>query len=377
MKGFFAILAAVAVVGSGLMLRAETVTGIQAIVHDSIVTSEEVDAMAAPAAELAWRQYRNQPEVFQKKVGDARSDSLEQLLERQLILRDFKTTFSQQEAAIEKEIEKEIDKEIQEEIRSTYGGNRMSMLQTLQARGITLEKHRQQIHDRMIISWLRQKNISSEIIVSPHKVEEYYQAHRGEYKMEDQVKLRMIVLKNPVAADTAQTQKRAEEILSKLKEGATFAEMAGSASEGSQRAQGGDLGWADQAGLNKGLRDMASALQPGQRSGVTSRTAGDDYWVCQYENGQPAVGRHYAVDPATKKETLVEERRFDSAAAAVNLPPPQEFYLMLVEDKRPAHFKSVNEVRDTIEKDLLTQEQNRLEKQWVERLKKKTFVRYF
>jgi len=34
-------------------------------------------------------------------------------------------------------------------------------------------------------------------------------------------------------------------------------------------------------------------------------------------------------------------------------------------------------VRDQIEKDLLTQEQSRLEKQWIERLKKKTFVRYF
>ena len=371
------MLAAGAVLGSALILQAETVTGIQAIVHDSVVTYEDVAALSASAADVLWRSYRNQPELFQKKLGDARAESLEQLLERQLILRDFKTTFSAQEAAIEKEIDKEVDKEIQEEIRSLYGGNRMSMLQTLQARGITLEKHRQQIHDRMIIGWLRQKNISSEIIVSPHKVEEYYQAHRGEYKVEDQVKLRMIVLKNHEAADTARTRQRAEDILAKLKEGATFAEMAGSASEGSQRTQGGDMGWADQAGLNKGLRDMATALQPGQRSGVTSRTAGDDYWVCQYENGRPILGRHYAVDPATKKETLVEERRFETADAAANLPTPQEFYLMLVEDKRPAHFKSVNEVRDQIEKDLLTEEQNRLEKQWVERLKKKTFVRYF
>jgi hypothetical protein len=83
------------------------------------------------------------------------------------------------------------------------------------------------------------------------------------------------------------------------------------------------------------------------------------------------------VDPASKKEKLTEERRFDSASSATNLPPPQEFYIMLVEDKRPTHYKSVNEVRDQIEKDLLTQEQTRLEKQWIDRLKKKTFVRYF
>ena len=36
-----------------------------------------------------------------------------------------------------------------------------------------------------------------------------------------------------------------------------------------------------------------------------------------------------------------------------------------------------NEVREEIEKDLKSQEQARLEKQWIDRLKKKTFFRYF
>ena len=82
-------------------------------------------------------------------------------------------TFGQPEkqAIVEKEINKEVDQEIAAEIRTRYGGNRMSLIQTLQAEGITLERHRQQIRDRMIVTWLRQKNISSEIIVSPHRVE--------------------------------------------------------------------------------------------------------------------------------------------------------------------------------------------------------------
>jgi hypothetical protein len=186
----------------------------------------------------------------------------------------------------------------------------------------------------------------------------------------------MIVLKNPLGADWAGTAKRAEEILGKLKEGATFAEMAGTYSEGSQRNQGGDWGWWELTRLSKGLADLANSLQPGQRSGVTSRSAGDDYWVCQYENGQVKQGRHYLVDPVLKKETLVEEKRFESGSAT-NLPPPQEFYLMLVEDKHPAHLKPLAEVREEIERDLVAEEKRRLELQWIDRLKKKTFVRYF
>ncbi len=158
--------------------------------------------MTEPAAKLLFLQYRDDPDLLQKKLSDARNESRDQLLSRQLILRDFKTTYSANEEAIEKEVSKEVDKEIDEEIRTSYGGSRVSLIQTLAARGITYEKHRQQIHDRIIIGFLRQKNISSEIIVSPHKVESYYQAHKDEFKVEDEVNLRMIVLKNPGPEDS-------------------------------------------------------------------------------------------------------------------------------------------------------------------------------
>ena len=356
----------------------ELVNGLQAVVQDSVITFAEVETMTLPAEQLLAREYRGQPELFQKKLSDARNDSLEQLLERQLILADFRNTFNQPErlALINKEVNKDVDLELDAEIRTHYGGNRMSLVQTLQAEGITLERHRQQIRDRIIVTWLRQKNISSEVIVSPHRVEAYYLAHRDEFKMQEEVKLRMIVLK--CSADTAaRTEKLAEDILTALKEGATFAEMATIHSEGSQRGQGGDLGWWEPSRLNKGLADTAVSLQPGQHSGVLSRSAGSDYWVCEYSNNAVVLGRHYVEDTVLKKETMVEAQRFDSASAATNLPPPIEFYLMLVEDKRPSRFKTLAEVREQIEKDLVAQERSRLEKQWIGGLKKKTFVRVF
>jgi hypothetical protein len=91
----------------------------------------------------------------------------------------------------------------------------------------------------------------------------------------------------------------------------------------------------------------------------------------------PILGRHYQADAALKKEVLSEERRFENAAASTNLPPPIEYFLIMVEDKRPERFKTLLEVREQIEKDLLAQERNRLEKQWVDKLRKKTFVRVF
>ena len=50
---------------------------------------------------------------------------------------------------------------------------------------------------------------------------------------------------------------------------------------------------------------------------------------------------------------------------------------MQVEDKRVSHFKQLSEVREQIERNLKADEQERLQKQWLARLRKKTFIRYF
>ena len=50
---------------------------------------------------------------------------------------------------------------------------------------------------------------------------------------------------------------------------------------------------------------------------------------------------------------------------------------MLVEQTRPAHVRPLSDIRDDIEKTLRTQEQARVQKQWIDSLKKKTFIRYF
>ena len=358
---------------------AELVNGIQAVVHDSVVTHAEVLNLSLPAEKVLADDYRGQFETYQRKVVEARNDSLDQLIQRQLVLHDFQTAINQPErrAIINKEINKDVDREIEAEIHTRYGGNRMSLVKTLQAEGITLERHRQQIRDRIVVTWLRQKNIYSEIIVSPHRVEVFYLEHRDEFKVQEEVKVRLIVLKCPGESEAAQTEKLGEEILAKLKEGATFAEMATIHSEGSERSEGGDLHWRETSDLTKNLADTALSLQPGQHSGVLSRSAGEDYWVCQYEKGVATAARHYVADKVLMKEKLVEERRLSSGSTLTNLPPPSEFYLLMLEDKRPARFKPLIEVRQQIERDLQTQERARLEKQWVDKLRKKTFVRVF
>lgn len=311
-----AVLLAAAVLAANA--RAELASGIKAIVHDSVITYQEVQLFALPAIETASRQYRDDRDALAKKINDLLSDSLEQLVERQLILHDFKAAGYNLPETI-------IEESVQERIRERYG-DRKTLTQTLKAQGTTYEKFRQQLRDQIIVEALRSKNISSEIIISPSKIEKYYQEHAPDYQVEEQVKLRMIVLNRAGASDT-NTLARGEEIVSKLKEGASFAEMASVYSQGSQRGDGGDWGWGTRTSLRKELADVAFNLKAGEISPVIAT--------------------------------------------------PEACFIMKVEEIKPAHTRPLAEVHGEIERNLQVAERARLGNQYIEKLKKKTFVRYF
>jgi parvulin-like peptidyl-prolyl isomerase len=56
---------------------------------------------------------------------------------------------------------------------------------------------------------------------------------------------------------------------------------------------------------------------------------------------------------------------------------PDTCYLMLVEDKHASRIRPLIEVAPDIEKTLRLKQQAKLEKDWIDGLKKKTFIRYF
>jgi peptidyl-prolyl cis-trans isomerase SurA len=299
--------------------KPQLANALQAIVHDSVITRGEVELLTLQTSEIAQRQYRDNPELLQKEIGKQMGENIKTLTEKELILHEFKTAgYSLPESVI--------DELVQERIKAEFG-DRATLTKTLESRGLTYERFRQQVRDRFIVEQLRLKNVSSEIIISPHKVETFYLAHRDEYKIEDQVKLRMIV-RNKLADDPQNRVKLfIEELLSKLDKGDSFTELATLYSEGSQRKDGGDWGWVERSVLRPKLAEVAFSLKPGQHSGVIEESDG--------------------------------------------------YYLMLVEDTRPSHFRPLNEVRDSIEKTLLVDEQKRVQHEWIERLRKKTFVRLY
>ena len=313
-------LVALLLAGPGLPAQAapELVNGIVAIVNETIITEKEARQFIEPAIVALERQMLSRQQ-YTDRAMEIYKDGLSQLIERQLTLDDFKAAgYSFPESIIEDFV--------QERIRERYG-DRVKLIKTLEAQNMTYEQFRNDIREQFIVEQMNLKNVSSAVIISPFKIESYYKEHPEEFKLQDQVRLRMIELRKRDGGDVQAVRQLAGEILAKLAGGAKFAEMASVYSEGSQKRDGGDLGWVNRSVLRKEFAEATAKLQPGQRTGV------------------------------------------------VDL--PDACFILQVEEVKASQLRPLAEVRDEIEKTLLNQERSRLQKKYVERLKKKSFVRYF
>ncbi len=296
----------------------ELVNGIVAIVGETVITEKEARQFIEPAIVALERQRLTRP-AYNERAMEIYKDGLDQLIERQLTLNDFKASgYSFPDSIIEDFV--------QERIRERYG-DRVKLIKTLEAQNMTYDQFRSDIRDQFIVEQMNLKNVASAVIISPFKIETYYKAHSEEFKLPDQVRLRMIELRKSDGGDPEAVRRMARELEAKLATGTKFAEMATLYSAGSQRREGGDLGWVNRSVLRKEFADATAALKPGQRTGV--------------------------------------------------IEAPDACFILQVEEVKSAQIRPLSEVRDEIEKTLLNQERARLQKNYVERLKKKSFVRFF
>ncbi|HEX7194994.1 MAG TPA: SurA N-terminal domain-containing protein, partial [Chthoniobacterales bacterium] len=235
----------------------EVIDGVAAVVNGEVITFSQVQEVSGPRERTLREQYTGVELV--EKIKEARLAALNDLIDRQLILQEFKKKkFSIPEYVIEDQV--------QNIIREEFAGDRQAFLRTLNAQGYTINKFREIQRDKVIVGAMRQSNIKGTFSSTPQQVQAYYEANKPEFATPEQLKLRMIVLNaDPLDANSADsTKKMADEIRNKIKGGADFATMAKTYSMDGTAESGGDWGMIDRKTLNQQLTDVAFGLSPGE-----------------------------------------------------------------------------------------------------------------
>ena len=299
--------------------ESRVIDGIAAIVNGDVITYSQVRALSAPRERLLASQFKGEELV--KQVQDARQAALKDLIDRQLIVQSFrKEKFEIPEHFV--------DEHVNDIIREDFGGDRNAFIKTLQAQNFSLSEFKKMETDKIIVQAMRGKNVKMNMIISPTKVKEYYDKHRTEFTVKEQVKLRMIMIPTHAADGNSAAQKAiAEEILGKLADGAPFDRMAQMYSEDATRDSGGDWGWIERKTLAAPLEKVAFNLPPGRVSHVIE------------------VGPNY--------------------------------YILKVDEKRGGDTPSLAKMRPEIEKKLLQEDSQRQQELWLAGLRQKAYIRIF
>ena len=327
MRRFFAIiatcLAAVLSMPTARCQQAEVIDGVAAIVNNDVITISQVRELIG-ARERAMRESYRGPDLADK-VKEMRLAALKDLVDRQLILQEF-SKMQEKGANIPDYV---VDDRVQTIIREEFGGDRAAFVRTLQAQGYTLTRFKEIEKEKIIVQAMRQSKITDNFVVSPKQVQDFYDKNREAYSLPEQVKLRMIVLREGNSDDIGSggdKKQTAEEIRQKLAGGAEFERMAQMYSEDESTSDtGGDWGWIERNTLNEQLTKTAFSLKAGGISPVIR--IGDSY------------------------------------------------YILFVEARKNSSVKPLGEVREEIERNLMQQERMKVQQRWLDTLRQKAYIK--
>ena len=289
--------------------------GIAAIVNNKVITAETV--LRELPMEVS-RVYSSLPISEREKY---KQFALRGLIRKELMLNEYREkNYNLPDSIFEQRIKETIQRE---------GHTRSSLIKNLRSQGQTFDEYAKDYREQMIHSIMRSEFISTKgIVISPRKIEEYYIANKNKYRQDREIKLRIIVLENAKHGGVESTRILADEIYAKLADAESFTQMAQIHSDRNNASGGLRPQWDKKGGsLHPSLEKAAFALGQGQVSSVVQISIG-----C---------------------------------------------FIMRCEEIRQTKLKSLSEVRDEIEDNLIEQTRKEREDRWFKKLEAKAHIQTF
>lgn len=301
--------------------------GIAAIVEERIITVEDIRRKIRPLVDTIRQSSRNQQE-FNQKLEALQDDIIQNMIDQVLIVKEFYKPQDNNEQNRRQVPASVVDNQIAEIQITEFDGDRSKFLAYLRTRGLTLREYRREITEDIINSYMRGQQRRSQSVVSPVKVETYYNENKEHFYQEDQALLRVIQFARANSETDAQLRDKAEKALVAFRAGESFAELAGRHTDDiTRRSKGGEMGWQKRSDLRKEFSDVIFKLKEG-------------------EVGGPVI-------------------------------TPEGCFLLYVEDRKYAGVQSIDDVREEIERIVVQQMTRRSQEQWLERLRRNGYVKLF
>ena len=200
------------------------VNGIAAKVNGRVVTKNQVSFMLAVYAQLTTQFPRRGPQ-FEAKFKETKANIVQELVDRQIILDEFK----QLGASIRPNL---IDEEIKRQMRELYNGDEVKFREELKRSRLTMEGYREMTREKMVVQAMRSQQFSDAPPPLPNEIEKEYSEIQASLRdvTKDVITFQKIFIpasdpQNPLA--TPETQLAlSEDVARQAAEGKDFTELA-------------------------------------------------------------------------------------------------------------------------------------------------------
>jgi peptidyl-prolyl cis-trans isomerase SurA len=214
------------------------VNGIAATVNGLVVTKKEIAFAMAPIVAELTAQFPRRGTEFEKKIKESYDKTLEDFIDRELIMSEFKTLGGKIRS-------QSIDEEIERQKRERYNGSDAKFRESLTNAGLTMEGFRAMTERQLIVQAMRASKFSDSAPPLPHEIQKEYNSVKLKIRDTNGDKISFLKIyipavdpKNPTATPDTQLD-LADSIVKQLKEGANFEELAKQHSRDAYAEQGG------------------------------------------------------------------------------------------------------------------------------------------
>ena len=294
--------------------------GIAAIAEDKVITVDDVRREITPLIPQLQREARNEKE-FNEKLEALQDDIIQQLIDRVLIVKEFRKDEKKHIPA------SYVESRIADIQTEQFDNDRSKFLAYLHSRNTTLNDYKKEVEEDIIYGYMRQMQRKSQTLISPVRIETFYRENKDRFFQEDSVHLRLIQFKRGPNDTDESLRAKADVVVARFNAGVKFEDLAKEFSEDSRRAKGGAWGWTKRPDFKPEFSEPLFALKKGEISA-------------------PVV-------------------------------TPDGCYLLFAEDRKFAGIQPLDDVRDQIERILVQQMAQVSQERWLERLRRDGYVKHY